>query len=1367
MAQVLSENLFTPQVIYNDTVFSDCVVSVTGNYSNAVIVRGENKTIEFQDSMIVNSSSSNLSGAFTLGTLAMNYAGQFYDLENGRLVFKEGSHNVFYGDAAASSANPYVMTDTYGIVGYDVVFEFEENSSLKVVASGRKGESDTYCLEGRASGIYTKNDLSVIGVFSGEVLAESIGGTTSSGGVTSAFAFGADGFFQTDSDFGGTFIANSYLDQRYSNDVRPDLAAFVFKIRSFSVNGNFTSTLNTSAGFAQGQETSEIDNVAVWSRAYGIYAEGTGSIAGNMALNISCAGHTMLSGQVIGIFVRDSLFLEGNSENKISAVQKNYGVREFNSVDSGSIEVIGAFYSTIYFSGNVQDEVNVSVENSADDTSYVQLLYKGSTEHSLNYSAHGYKIGSGEIQGDFSSRIHTGVKAMPYFVGDSAIVKKIESTVNSSGVSLDAKALLIIDGNFDGIVETSAEGASSQIRGVNSNLSVHAYGISGNVPMEISSPSVATTDGGYLTCNGDFSGTFSTIAEGNSVKVLSGYSVQTGNINTETYSYGINAGYLIVNGSFSSDISAIAVGGAVSGALDYYTSVQNGTYASALWTNALETEGISGNLLAVAQSGTVQGIQSESCAITVRGALFGVQTVSGIIAASAESEATALYHYADTNYLTVTGVLYAGNYKLGGLVRDEVVSVSSELMTLLSNAEDHISELYTSSLNAQSAYAYYRDESYCPAGYNDLITFADGGLAFGNIELGVGDNGVVLKDNSAVYGTIASTNGKTTIVYDLDGTEDNHRFLKMADSKSLISSRVGIYVDNALAGTYNLIESDDLEATFADKTFEFKYGNEGKILNVGSSFEFSDGTAIDLHFNEERNGIVLSVSKSVLPEEDTVSPVLASDSSAVIRYEGTTAYITWKPASDNVGVAGYYVEFDGKLYQTDANTFQLEVGYGLHTVRYYAYDEAGNKSDWSAVSSAELAAPEPEPTGPSLTKDLTVALTNKSYKAKFSWGKADLEKGEKLRGYEAFLDGVSLGLLKSTSYSTKDLLSIGTHTFKVRAVNANGEAGEWYEETFDVKDVTAPSGKMKAVAEARMEDGHQVVDLSWEAAEDNVGVTKYLVEYGVGKNLVSYETTETSFRISGNAGEKLTVQIRAYDGSGNVSKVSKSSVTIVDKIAPDVVQNLGCVQDEAKYKATLTWDPSMDNSGTVKASGYYVTYATNEDFSDAVTKKSTKTTLSLSNLQANTTYYYKVTAYDKAKNESADSEVFSFFVKDVTPPSKPSMQVKEISDNVYQVTWKTPKDNVGIAGYELECLNASGEIIQSWKTAEASVSFTLPSAGEYTIRLCACDTSGNASQDAVKKIKVKNDLNLTYSSASDLNLNFGREAEKSLGLAAI
>ena len=484
--------------------------------------------------------------------------------------------------------------------------------------------------------------------------------------------------------------------------------------------------------------------------------------------------------------------------------------------------------------------------------------------------------------------------------------------------------------------------------------------------------------------------------------------------------------------------------------------------------------------------------------------------------------------------------------------------------------------------------------------------------------------------------------------------------------------------------------------------------------------------------------------------------------------------LSWEPATDNVGVTKYIVSYgSGKeMVSTETTGTSLRISNvaGKMTFQVSACDAAGNQSKVSKITTTV-----PDLVAPDVVQNLRSELDSKKYKATLSWDAA-LDNGgtAKAAGYYVtyaknadFSDGITKKSTK-TSLAVSDLEANTTYYYKVTAYDkAGNESGDSQVSSFYVKDLTAPSGKMKVTAEAKVENGQQVVDLSWNAAEDNIGVTKYLVEYGSGKNLISYETTSTHFRLPGTVAGKLTVQIRAYDAAGNESKISKSNVTIADKIAPDVVRNLSCVQDESKYKATLTWDESLDNGGTAKATGYYVTYATNADFSDGVTKKTTKATLSLSKLQANTTYYYKVTAYDKAKNESASSEVYSFYVKDVTPPSKPSMQVKEVSDHVYLVSWKTPKDNVGIAGYEVECLNASGEVLQSWNTADATVSLTLPSAGDYTIRLCAYDTSGNVSPDVEKKIKVKSDLALTYSSAADLNLSFGSETERSLGLAAV
>ncbi len=494
------------------------------------------------------------------------------------------------------------------------------------------------------------------------------------------------------------------------------------------------------------------------------------------------------------------------------------------------------------------------------------------------------------------------------------------------------------------------------------------------------------------------------------------------------------------------------------------------------------------------------------------------------------------------------------------------------------------------------------------------------------------------------------------------------------------------------------------------------------------------------------------------PEKDTVSPVLSSNSAASIRYEGTQAIITWEAASDNVGVAGYWVEFDGQLYQTSTPYLQLETGYGTHTVRYYAYDATGNVSDWSAAVSSELPAPEPPAIGPDLTKDLSVSVTNKSYKAKFSWGKAALEKGEKLQGYEVVLDGVSLGYVKSTSYSTKTPLSVGTHTVMVRAVNRDGEAGSWYEESFVLQDVTAPQGKMK-LSTNFFQDGAGVpmVDLSWDPATDNVGVTKYVVSYGSGKEMISTETTGTSLRISNVAG-KMTFQVSAYDAAGNQSKVSRKTQSVPDLVAPDTVQNLRAEVDKKKYKATLSWDAALDNGGTAKAAGYYVTYGKEADFSDGIMKKSSRTSLSVSGLEANTTYYYKVVAYDKAGNESAVGQTASFYVKDLTAPSGKMKVVAEAKvengQQVVDLRWNAAEDNIGVTKYLVEY--GIGRNLIAYETTETG--FRLPGtvAGKLTVQIRAYDAAGNESRISKSTVKIADKI------APDVvqNLNCVQEESK-------
>ena len=768
---------------------------------------------------------------------------------------------------------------------------------------------------------------------------------------------------------------------------------------------------------------------------------------------------------------------------------------------------------------------------------------------------------------------------------------------------------------------------------------------------------------------------------------------------------------------------------------------------------------------------------NSSAGTQVIGATFANASVtadgSGLNGAFSIGDNVSIYGGSISGTMTVNGSLAATSVNTSGA--EIVFAVSApEQNVLIQNLSEISGGRYLVRLPESAAIGSYRLAGGASA-FNSAITVTDSyGTALGNVTL---DSGLTVQDR---FYSISVVNG--TLSLHVSGAEDPGPGPVGPDPVGPdLTKDLSVSVTNKSYKAKFSWGKAALEK--GEKLQGYEVVLDGVSLGYVKSTSYSTKTPLSVGTHTvmvravNRDGEAGSWYEESFVLQDVTAPQGKMKLSTNFFQDGAgvpMVDLSWDPATDNVGVTKYVVSYgSGKeMISTETTGTSLRISNvaGKMTFQVSAYDAAGNQSKVSRKTQSV-----PDLVAPDTVQNLRAEVDKKKYKATLSWDAA-LDNGgtAKAAGYyvtygkEAdFSDGI-MKKSSRTSLSVSGLEANTTYYYKVVAYDkAGNESAVGQTASFYVKDLTAPSGKMKVVAEAKVENGQQVVDLRWNAAEDNIGVTKYLVEYGTGRNLIAYETTETGFRLPGTVAGKLTVQIRAYDAAGNESRISKSTVTIADKIAPDVVQNLNCVQEESKYKATLTWDESLDNGGTSKASGYYVTYATNADFSNAVTKKTSKTTLTLSKLQAGTTYYYKVTAYDKAKNESASSALSSFYVKDVTPPSKPSMQVKEVSDNVYLVTWKTPKDNVGIAGYEVLCENAAGETVHSWQTAESSVNLTLPNAGSYTFRLSAYDASGNVSSEAVKKINVKNDLLLSYSSAFDLNLNFGRETERSLGLAAV
>ena len=175
---------------------------------------------------------------------------------------------------------------------------------------------------------------------------------------------------------------------------------------------------------------------------------------------------------------------------------------------------------------------------------------------------------------------------------------------------------------------------------------------------------------------------------------------------------------------------------------------------------------------------------------------------------------------------------------------------------------------------------------------------------------------------------------------------------------------------------------------------------------------------------------------------------------------------------------------------------------------------------------------------------------------------------------------------------------------------------------------------------------------------------------------------------------------------------------------------------DGKYKATLSWDTGVDNSG--KVANYEI------QLDDGKILKSSKTTLNVSNLSVGE-HTYRVRAIDKDRNVGEWSEVQTFTVKDMTAPGNVSVKAK-VEGNSLLLSWKTPKDNVGVTGYILK----HGVNLEHTETLTANkLSFQIDgiAKGTYQYQLTAVDAEDNESKPKNGKATIKTELPM-----ADLNL---------------
>ncbi len=456
--------------------------------------------------------------------------------------------------------------------------------------------------------------------------------------------------------------------------------------------------------------------------------------------------------------------------------------------------------------------------------------------------------------------------------------------------------------------------------------------------------------------------------------------------------------------------------------------------------------------------------------------------------------------------------------------------------------------------------------------------------------------------------------------------------------------------------------------------------------------------------------------------QDITAPVLKGDPSASVK--GFSADISWKAASDNIGVAGYNVWLNNEKFTTQGTQFSFKtLASGSYTYQLEVYDAAGN-STWSTKKTFRIMADGSDDGGPGLVSPVATVA---KYNATLKWAKPfTLDGTVKVVQYEVRLNGEIL-TVKNASLALKNL-ALGEYTYSVRALDSQGLYGGWSEEkTFLVRDVTAP-----VVKNVTTNFSGYALNVSW-IGEDKVGtIASYTIKLdGVVREILSGSANSVRLQLSANDVGKHNVEIIAFDGF-NYSKAVKKAVTVADITPPDQVVGLSNADvRDAKYTTTLGWNVAVDNSGTV--SGYLIEL-------DGKFYKSAKNTIKVSKLSVGE-HTYRVMALDKAKNESVWSDAVAFMVYDVTAPGKVSAKGK-VTDNSLAVSWKAVKDNVGVAFYEVwggESANGMSLLAQL-NADQFNFQFESLQKGNFFYGICAVDAAGNASVLKASKAVIKTDL---------------------------
>jgi len=377
-------------------------------------------------------------------------------------------------------------------------------------------------------------------------------------------------------------------------------------------------------------------------------------------------------------------------------------------------------------------------------------------------------------------------------------------------------------------------------------------------------------------------------------------------------------------------------------------------------------------------------------------------------------------------------------------------------------------------------------------------------------------------------------------------------------------------------------------------------------------------------------GVACAALKGGAPSSDFMPPGAPSGLVATAATEPLRVELSWSAANDETGVTSYRVHRNGTHVATTTGTTWTNTSVAAATTYTYAVralDDAGNMGDASATATVTT----PDTIAPSAPETPSGQAHGSPPRIELTWPAATDNVG--VTGYEVLRDGTLLGAATSPAYTDTTVASAKTYSYAVVALDAAGNRSPASAAVSITSiDSLAPNAPRGLVATART--APERVELTWEAASDDVGVTGYEI---ARDGAVLATVTATSFV---DPAPRVAVDhvytVRAFDSAGNRSAAATASARVPDTVAPTTPTGLTGTAFKSPHRVTLTWSPASDN---VAVTGYRI-------LRNGVLVASPATTSYTDyGVARRTTYAYTVRAADAAGNLSAPSAAIQVTTK--------------------------------------------------------------------------------------------------------------------------